>query len=479
MAADESVHQVLIDEESFDTYVSLFKLMWEGTRERPLASLKKALVVQDASEDFKTYVTNFHSRLEEPFSHRQPSLSQFSGVTRLLVEAYSSADPFFGFMPFTESQPPPHEAMSRAARVVAGEEKEQEPQSPEKRRASVRKWIKVLASLSCAAWDMPVLGVGHDRMKHSLEDLQHSSDASSRYPRAIASLEEGLSAWPELLQAASIEVGEPPLGPCLFFGMCFRKLPPRQKDEIMGAYKNLKPDSDVFSCALRSSSLHLEPALLSLDEDDARGSHNVLVVAEDVRKAVPMWLSSASPGEMELLLPCLLRFKVISVTQQPVTLQSVECPDKSYTFILARVRYQGSGLDQVFVEQIQNDINAEDVEVRRMITLDKLKSALTTQGIEELRGMIQEGSQAGVGERVLKMATQRLRQLVQKVMKTAMHSGDIITLRSAIDMAIEVGLDHGGIEVAVQRLMALEQQVAKEEEKKRRKEAKQRTTTPS
>merc|ERR1711939_1181710 len=104
--------------------------------------------------------------------------------------------------------------------------------------------------------------------------------------------------------------GGPSLGPCLFFGMCFRQLPPRQRDEIMGAYKKLKPDSDFFSCALRSSSLHLEPALRFLDEGDARGSHNVLVVAEDVQKALPMWLSSASPGELELLLPCLMRFKV-------------------------------------------------------------------------------------------------------------------------------------------------------------------------
>merc|ERR1712183_146604 len=134
--------------------------------------------------------------------------------------------------------------------------------------------------------------------------------------------------------------------------------------------------------------------------------------------------------------------------------------EKSYTFILVRVRYQGTGLDQAFVEQIQNDINAEDVEVRRMITLDRLKSALIKEDTEELQGMLQEGTQAQVGEKILKMATQRLRQLVQKVMKTAIISRGVITLRKAIDMAIEIGLDHGGIEIAVQHLMALEQQVA-------------------
>merc|ERR1712232_1193111 len=137
------------------------------------------------------------------------------------------------------------------------------------------------------------------------------------------------------------------------------------------------------------------------------------------------------------------------------------------------------------------DINAEDVEVRRMTTLDTLKQVLihedmveyshnwrqnlseevaahhpfanfsredflasALQDIKELRKMIEEGTQAQVGEKVLKMATQRLRQYLHKVAKTAMHSGDITTLRSAIDMAIEIGLDHGGFEIG---LMALEQ----------------------
>merc|ERR1712107_859032 len=150
--------------------------------------------------------------------------------------------------------------------------------------------------------------------------------------------------------------------PCLFFGL---NLSWDTERRVVNMYSGLKANEQLFFCGLRSMSLHPSVAMQFMKQDDTE--NNVLMVVEGLRMALPLWHCSQYKDELEALMPCLTRC-VLQCDPMPQTNFS------GYTFLYLRLRYDGSGLDEPFLEQVRKDLRQDDETFEHISQIKEMES---------------------------------------------------------------------------------------------------------
>merc|ERR1719181_1079668 len=87
-----------------------------------------------------------------------------------------------------------------------------------------------------------------------------------------------------------------------------------------------------------------------LDPGDYDGKHNILVIVEGVRSALPLWTSSLLPWEFEALVPCLTNCIVVC---DPVPQGRLK--NSPVGFTMGRRKFQEVALDSTFLKQVSSE----------------------------------------------------------------------------------------------------------------------------
>lgn len=449
--------QLPISEAQYGQFAAMFKQEWRIKQGTLLHTFTEAFQFPTADGDAR------QKTLQAAWDQAGSMVSKDfapTGVLLLATMFYKldarSLDEVLGFKDGAGSHNSvaPQKAMNAVARLMSGEQASNhfEPRSASEAHDYFQTWVKFLAALTAAAEDLC-----SDDVVEGLRALERPTlkggvlptGRRRRVEEAYNTLRMGLSAWPGLVPQGSPKAI--PDAPCLFFSL---NLEGDQARKALDAYSNLKAGSSFFFASMRSASLHPGVALrgcraatskstsasssseyssgkrtqtAELAQTVVGSGFQVLVAVEGLKKAVPLWHCSPNADELEALIPCLTR----------CVLQCDPVPNFRYagfTFLYVRLRYEGSDLDEVFLETVRSDLRHDD-DVLTKYSKVNLRFSQVKQKMFDI-GKWQEDVQ---------MATE--------VLRASVIAGDASALVAAIEEAESVGVDAAMVDMGKQRLV--------------------------